>query len=640
MKRIVTAVVILLIVNLSAPRAMVISGTVKDSASGTALSNIYVSLRTAAKALVRDTTDATGAYSITYDSSGAFTLRATDLGNLYTQSNREVTIDSAIDQTVDIAMVKPPTATVSGTITDSAGGTTIGGAIVSLKAGNAASLKDTADTGGVYSISVPYAAYKITATARGYSPKSDSVTVADTTAQTKNFQLVAQALSSITGTVTDSASGAVLTGAKVVLSSGSGMTKSKIDSAITTAEGTFAIDSVPPGSYSIAVSCAAYNQKSDTLTIPDTAAKTVTISLVKTIYGAISGTVTDSSSAAAVADAKVMLYRGSGTTRSRLDSAVTAAEGTYSFDSIPAGSYTITVTCATYDQKSDSATVSDTTVKTVNIALVKTAYGTITGNITDSTAGTALSEAKVMVYRGTMRTVVDSAVTAAEGTYSFDSLAVGTYSITVSRDGYLTKTDSMAITDTATKTLNIALNKKVYCTITGIVTDSATGALLAGIPVVLRWNGADGTRLAIDSTVTDSTGAYSLDSAFTGTYVRSSPAGYTRKAIDLTVSSDSTQKVDLALAAATMAVRFQRGGGTCGIPSIIAMPGGNLRLINGSSVTAIALYYLNGRMLWKRTMNSDVPASTLSIGKPVSCGKYIVQLYRKGSSIRQMIFIP
>ena len=643
MKRVFIAAAILFLVSSSLTQAMILSGTVKDASSGDALSNIFISLRSNS-ILARDTTDETGAYSITYDTPGEYTLRATDLGGIYPQTSVTVTIvDAEIDQTADIVMVKPSTAIVSGTVTDSATGDAIGGAVVSMRAGTS-TLSATTDSDGAFSIEAPYAKYRITATAKAYSSQSDSVTVADTASQTVDLQLVALDLSSITGKITDSDGGSAIQDAKIVVFRASGMTRTRVDSALSSEEGDYSIDSIPLGTYSITVTCTAYDQKSvDSVTLSETEAVTVDVELVKTIYGSITGTVTDAASESAVADAKVVLYSGSGIMRTRVDSAVTEEEGTYSFDSVTLGTYSITVTCETYDQKTDSVTIDDESAKTVDIALDKTVYSTVTGTITDSTDGEALSEAKVVLYSGSgfLRTRVDSTVTEEEGTYSFESIPTGTYSITVTRDDFFSKTDSVTITDTTTKELDIALAKVFYCTITGTVTDSATGEAFADIPVVI-WYSTNGlTWVKIDSTNTDSSGAYSLDSAFTGTYVRSITTGYVAKSILLTVTSESSQEIDLALSRNTNAVRSPKNTSNVhGVPSITVMHDGTLRLINGNTVTAIRLYSLNGRLLWKRTLNPEAPPSVLSIGKPISCGQYIVRLERKGSMLQQTIFIP
>ncbi len=372
MKRILMGCVILLFAASSLVRAAVISGVVKDFISGEPLPNIYIALRSTAT-LVRDTTDETGAYSISYDSVGEYTLRAIDLKGAYSQTSVSVKIeDAAVNQTIDILMKKTPKASVSGTITDSAASTPIAGAVVSLIAG-ISMLSDTTDSAGVFKVDVPYGSYRITAAARGYNSKSDSVIVADSTP------------------------------------------------------------------------------------------------------------------------------------------------------------------------------------KTINIQLSRLVYSSIKGKVTDSANGEALFNVKIVLYG------------------------------------------------------------------------------MAGM-----------MRTRIDSTVSAEDGSYSLDSAFTGTYVRASPAGYTRKAVDIIVTSENTQKIDLALSKNAIGIVYDERplNRKDFAPSVSVMKNGNIRLINGGNVRAIFLYNVNGRLIGKNAFDENSIPSVISIGKPLSGGRYVLILKEKGSILKHSVFIP
>ena len=387
---IITSVIIFLM-NTSPSGAMELSGTVKDSASGEPLANVYVVLRLSLKTLGRDTTDSKGAFKIQVNSSGEYTLRVVDLGGIYPQKSIGVTIECDIDQVVDIKVVRPPTITISGSVTDSAAGTPIAGAFVMLQRGVSVAITDTTDSEGGYSVTAPVATYRVYIYARGYAPKNLSLELSESTAQPMDFQLTTSELTAISGTITDSAEGTPLSESKVVLY----YLVNIIDSAITNEAGTYAIDSVPYASYTLVVSCDKYNQKRRVITINDTSATTFDIALTKTIYSVVSGTVTDVAEGTALAEAKVVLYRGLLTP---FDSCLTNAEGTYRFDNVPNGIHMIVVTLDSYNMKADTVTITDTVPNTTDFALVKTVYSPITGTVTDSAEGTALAEAKVVLY--------------------------------------------------------------------------------------------------------------------------------------------------------------------------------------------------------------------------------------------------
>jgi hypothetical protein len=76
--------------------------------------------------------------------------------------------------------------------------------------------------------------------------------------------------------------------------------------------------------------------------------------------------------------------------------------------------------------------------------------GILSGVITDSVTGNPISGATVSGTGG-------SATTAADGSYTFPSLAVGAYSFTVYAGGYASQTSSATITANATTTLSFAL---------------------------------------------------------------------------------------------------------------------------------------------------------------------------------------
>jgi hypothetical protein len=199
--------------------------------------------------------------------------------------------------------------------------------------------------------------------------------------------------------------------------------------------------------------------KNAAVTVVDTAAMTVNIKLVKILFGSITGTVTDSVAATPIAGAKVYLRTttGGGTI---LDSATTAANGSYTIANVQAGiARTLRAQDSGFVTKNTAVTVVDTAAMTVNIKLVKILFGSITGTVTDSVAATPIAGAKVYLRTtGGGGTILDSATTAANGSYTITNVQTGiARTVRAQAAGFITKNTAVTVADTAAVTVNFAL---------------------------------------------------------------------------------------------------------------------------------------------------------------------------------------
>jgi hypothetical protein len=199
----------------------------------------------------------------------------------------------------------------------------------------------------------------------------------------------------VNGTVSDSSSGTSLEGVRVQLRNGIGT----VAMDTTDNSGAFVFQSIDTGSYSIRASLSGYTTKSMNA-IVSTDPLTVVIPLVKIITTTLSGKVTDSTSGEALASAVVRLGTGLGGL-SRFDT--TGADGLYSFDNVFTGTQTLQITFIGYTSKTVDATVSSADPVTANILLTKVFYATISGKITDSTRGEALTGAVIRLGGGAMQ---------------------------------------------------------------------------------------------------------------------------------------------------------------------------------------------------------------------------------------------
>jgi protocatechuate 3,4-dioxygenase beta subunit len=516
--------------------ATTLSGTVSDSVSGTKLANVIVSLRsTTGGTLFRDTTDSTGAYSIaSVLTPGAFTLRATVAG--YVQKNTGITIDTSVATlATDFQLIKIDTASVTGTVTDSATGTPITGAIVSLGNGFP---RDTTKSDGVYTFAkVASGSYSVSVAAPTYVSKNVAVAVSGTAPITVNVPLVQISYATISGAITDSATPATLIQGAIV-SLRNGNTTIKIDT--TKADGLYKFDSVATGAYTVRASAAHYVTKAVNDSVKSSAPITSNIALTGIIYATISGTIADSATPATLIQGAIVSLRSGYTT---LKTDTTKADGLYSFDSVAAGAYTVQASAAHYVTKTVTDSVKTTATVTSNIALAGIIYSTISGTVTDSATPATLIQGAIVSLRSG-NTTLKTDTTKADGLYSFDSVAAGAYTVRASATHYVTKTITDSVKTTATVTSNIALAGIIYSAVSGTISDSLTPATLIQGAIVSLRNG--NATVKIDTTKAD--GKYSFDSVATGTYtVATTAAGYIAKTESAPVPSATPVAVDFAL---------------------------------------------------------------------------------------------
>jgi phosphatidylinositol-3-phosphatase len=165
------------------------------------------------------------------------------------------------------------------------------------------------------------------------------------------------------------------------------------------------------------------------------------------------------------------------------------------------------------------------------------ATGTISGHVTNSSTGAALAGATLSYSGG-------STTTDSSGNYTLSNVPAGSVSITASLTGFAAQTSSVTVSSGATSTLNFSLapTNSSPGTISGRVTNSSTGAALAGATV--SYSGG--------STTTDSSGNYTLSNVDVGTVsVTASLTAFTSQTNAVTVSSGATSTLNFSLAPTT-----------------------------------------------------------------------------------------
>ncbi len=232
------------------------------------------------------------------------------------------------------AAPRGPTGTLTGRVTDAAGGAGIAGAVVA--ASGPAQRSATTGPDGNYTMALSAGTYTVTASHGLYQSRSVTgvvITVNQTTSQ--SFALTRLPTGTLTGRVTDQASGQPLVGAAVTAA---GPTSA---STTTNSNGRYTF-TLPVGTYSVSASLPLYHARTVSGVVV-TANQTVTrdLALVPN-FGTITGTVVRASTGAPIAGASLTLFGGpGGTVRATTDSA-----GRYTITRVQSGEYVLHATAS------------------------------------------------------------------------------------------------------------------------------------------------------------------------------------------------------------------------------------------------------------------------------------------------------
>jgi hypothetical protein len=613
-----------------------ITGTVTDAGTAAPLNGVSVQVFTSTGAFVVGTnTNASGVYRTGGLPAGSYFARTFASAALNYQDkayNNIPCLSCSITTATPIAVTVGATTSginfallpgggITGTVTDAGTAAPLAGVTVDIYTSTGSFAKGTStNASGVYSVGgLPAGNYFArTFSALNYADKAYNnipclgcnittatpiaVTVGATTASI-NFALSPGG--SITGTVTDAGTAALLAGVTVEIATSTG---SFVVGTSTNASGVYTIGGLPAGSYFARtfVSTAlnyldvAYNNipcalSSCTITaatpIAVTAgATTSSINFALPPGGSISGTVTDAGTAALLANVTVQVATSTGTF---VKATVTNASGVYTVGGLPSGSYfaRTAASAVNYQDKAYNnlpclgcnittatpiAVTVGATTSGINFALLP--GGSITGTVTD--AGTAAPLANVTVeIASSAGAFVVGAATNASGVYTVGGLPAGSYfarTFVSTAQNYLdeaynnipcalgacvitTATPIAVSVGATTSGINFALQPGG--TITGTVTDAGTAAPLSNVTVQVYTS----TGVFAKGISTDGSGVYTLRGLPAGSYFArtfASSVNYLDKAynnVPCALSScniTTTTPIAVSVGATTSAIDF------------------------------------------------------------------------------------
>lgn len=382
----------------------------------------------------------------------------------------------------------------------------------------------------------------------------------------------------ISGMVANAAGGAAINFATVTAYARIGTTIFNVGSASTNASGAYSIGALPGGTYFLLtsnssgfrneiydnmpcqVSCSSTTAVNEGTPVVVAAGTTVTgKDFALDEGGRISGTMTDATTGAPIANSFVSAYIKVAGFANFAGSATTNAAGQYTIQGLAAGAYGVVTsqssnvnytneiyndilcpigcsTTTTVESGSLVPVTLGTTTPGINIAL--SPGGSISGTVTNEATGSPIPNLSVtaVVIVGAS-TFTRSGSTNATGNYTITGLPAGSYGLYTSGGSFIheifdnmpcpTSCSSTTAFDAGTRVpvtvggtasgRNFALQPRATGSITGLVTDDASGLPIAGVGVEI-WS-VSGTSLSfIGTSTTNVSGVYTRTDLAIGSY--------------------------------------------------------------------------------------------------------------------------
>lgn len=234
-------------------------------------------------------------------------------------------------------------ATPSGSVTDHVAGTPLpGAAVTAVKEGETkATASATVRENGAYTLKLPAGIFTVTASKSGYKTQEKTVTVAAGDEKTQDFALVLNA-GTVSGTVTDSKTGAPVSGAFVTL----GGTDATSFSGVADSAGAYTIEDVPAGNYEVKITAQGYSAHIETISV---AANSTTTHDAQLTPGkaVLKGMVVDGENSDAPISGAVVSIYDTAATPALQKTITTASDGTFTAE-LEGGTYTLETTAKGY----------------------------------------------------------------------------------------------------------------------------------------------------------------------------------------------------------------------------------------------------------------------------------------------------
>ena len=442
----------------------------------------------------------------------------------------------------------------------------------------------------------------------------------------------------ISGTVTESESTAPVAGVKIYLRTTD--YGEYIDSATTSADGTYSIDNVQPDKvFTLVTSADGYGTVRQNIIADAEKPLVCDFQLETAVECTVRGTITSDSTGAALANVKVTISIDG----FALDSTTTGADGWYEISDVQITTpFAVSAKLTGYYVKTTKI-VETTGVETVNMALSEIPSGTLIVAVLKEEDSTTIAGASATAKRLGLNDLLGT--TGSTGYTIFKNISIGTYGISVYAGGYTIGSDSQIVALDAIDTVRIfmTVSPNGTKTLTGVVTDSISGAPLANVRVLLILGDIEQTpKFLLDST--DTAGTYWIEGIpvnYPVGMVTTTLPGYKNGRISEQILGDGGM-ADTTIANITLsAYRTSLSSVTLftNKKTAVSIAGNRIRLHNVDENSTISIFSAKGRLVYR----TNITAYTKTVVLPelkVAAGLYFLNLSQKNTVISKEFILP
>ncbi len=485
-----------------------IQGTVKESGTNAALSGALVEIEDQD---VSTTTKTNGTYQFEIvPSASGYTLNVSKQG-YSTGKQATGVLNAGATVTKDFSLVRY-TGSLSGTVRDQSQRPVASVKVTASVTGASYSTFSRAD--GTYVLGLPNTtqSYQVIASRTGYLFPAGTVSVTLSAGENRtNFNLTLNTyFSGLQGQVYNSSNGQFIAGATLQLLAASG-TIGEVKSNDATGAYSFVNDLgqnfLPEGTYSMLVRKTGF---SDTLItgIFMTGNQTTEVNVGMRKYaGVVAGVVSDGTNP--VVEASVIINHA--VTEEKFTK-LTASDGSFRFDPVPAGEYTVTYSKSGYTSEKDTTVITPSVG--LSLILIKNT-GKFWGIIKDAATGQGLSSASISVSdaHGNEKRGYSNST----GVYEISQLPMlYPYTMTVTRSGYRSSVRTN-VSSLKADTTNFGL-QRIYGSVAGTVSLKG-GGVIAGAVIRIKSGSSQ------YSGATSANGTFLVQSLPSGSYYVSADKG-------------------------------------------------------------------------------------------------------------------
>ncbi len=388
-----------------------IKGIVKD-ADGKSLDNCLISIMPTGAAKI---TDSDGSFEFTRLDPGEYTITVKKEG--YIEKTEKIVVLSGKVVDVDIVL-SFAYGSIKGTVKD-AEGALVENCLVSIFPGGNTIL--TGADGNIEFKDLTPGEYTLTFKKEGFADKTQKVTVV--AGKVSDVEVTLEcAYGSIKGAVKDT-QGASVENCLVSIYPGG-------NTILTGADGIIEFKDLTPGEYTLTFKKGGFADKTQKVTV--VAGKTTDVEVtLGHAYGSIKGIVKESNGSM-IENCLVTLTPGG-------NMIATGTNGSFEYKDLTPGEYTLTFKKEGFVDKTQKVTVTAGKVADVEVTL-DYAYGSIKGIVKDSDDGSMIENCLVSLTPGGR-----SVSTGANGSFEFNDLAPGEYTLGFKKTGYPDKSEKVSV---------------------------------------------------------------------------------------------------------------------------------------------------------------------------------------------------